>query len=193
MLPTSSRSGKENLEARSAAGEHLVQAVGSQLNIGFDDHFAGRHIHHIGRSQRSIQFRGFDFNLLDTSSTNGLERVRSDLAAGVRDLIALVQNSMRRLRTQKMRRLAFRRNSPLQLAIRDVNAIDGIEGLEDLLVGTQPQRAQEDRSQELTLAVDAHIERVLLVVLELHPRTAIRNDLAQEVSAIVRRLEKHTR
>src|SRR5208282_1254352 len=110
-------------------------------------------------------------------------RVRRDLAAGVRNLIALVQNGMRRLRTQKMRRLAFRRHGPLQLALGNVNAIDGVEGLEDFLVGPQSQGAEKNRTEELPLAVDTHIERVLLVVLELHPRSAIRNDLAQEVGA----------
>jgi hypothetical protein len=70
--------------------------------------------------------------------------------------------------------------------------VDRVEGLQNLLVGAQAQRAQEDRSQELALAVDAHVERVLLVVLELHPRSAVGNDLAQEVGAVVRGLEKHT-
>ena len=57
----------------------------------------------------------------------------------------------------------------------------------------QPERAQEDGAQELALAVDAHVQRVLLVVLELHPRSAIGNDLAQEVGAVVGRLEEDAR
>ena len=48
--------------------------------------------------------------------------------------------------------------------------IDGVEGLENLFVGTQAEGAQEDGSEELALAIDADIERVLLVVFELHPR-----------------------
>src|SRR5579871_5649063 len=98
---------------------------------------------------------------------------------------------MRWLRSHQVRvDLRILRNRPAQLAVGNLNAVDRIEGLENLLVGAQSQRAQEDRSQKLALAVDAHIERVLLVVLELHPRSAIRNDLAQEIGAVVRRLEE---
>src|SRR6202020_1071885 len=50
--------------------------------------------------------------------------------------------------------------------------------------------AQEDRAQELALAVDTDVERVLLVVLELNPAAAVRNDLAEEVGAVVRRLKE---
>ena len=84
-------------------------------------------------------------------------------------------------------------NSPLQLAVGNVDAVDRVEGLENLLVRTQAERAQEDGAQELALAVDANVERVLLVVFELHPRSAIGNDLAQEVGAVVRRLKEDAR
>src|SRR5208282_877672 len=43
-----------------------------------------------------------------------------------------------------------------------------------------------------SLAVDAYVQNVLLVVFELHPRTAIRDDLSQEVRAVRRRLKEHT-
>ena len=72
----------------------------------------------------------------------------------------------------------------------NVDGVDGVEGLQDLLVGAQAERAQEDGAQELALAVDADVERVLLVVLELHPAAAVRDDLAQEVGAVVGRLEE---
>ena len=85
------------------------------------------------------------------------------------------------------------RNCPLQLAVGDVHAVHGVEGLENLLVRAQTQSAQEDGSQELALAVDAHVERVLLVVLKLHPRAAVGNDLAQEVGAVVGGLKKDAR
>ena len=105
-----------------------------------------------------------------------------------------MQNGVRRLHAHQVRALrGILRHFPLQLAVGDVQPVDGVEGLENLLVGTQPQRAQEDRSQELALAVDAHVERVLLVVLELHPRAAIGNDLAQEIGAVVGGLEEDAR
>ena len=70
------------------------------------------------------------------------------------------------------------------------DGVDGVEGLEDLLVGAQAERAQEDGAQELALAVDADVEGVLLVVLELHPAAAVGDDLAQEVGAVVGRLKE---
>src|ERR1035441_4074699 len=73
------------------------------------------------------------------------------------------------------------------------DAIDGVERAQNVLIRTQAQRAQEDAAQELALAVDAHVQDVLLVVLELDPRAPARNDLAQEVRAVVRVLEEDAR
>ena len=91
-----------------------------------------------------------------------------------------------------MGRLAIRREGPGQLAIFHVDRVDRVKGLEDLLVLPQPEGAQEDRPQKLALAVDAHVQDVLLVVLELHPAAAVRNDLAQEVGTVVGGLKEHT-
>ena len=86
--------------------------------------------------------------------------------------------------------LAFGVDLPGQLAVVRCDRVDRVEGLEDLLVGAQAEGAQEDGAQELALAVDADVEGVLLVVLELHPAAAVRNDLAEEVGAVVRRLKE---
>src|SRR5262249_10504295 len=48
------------------------------------------------------------------------------------------------------------------------------------------------RREELALAIDAHVEEVLDVVLELHPRTAVRNDL-RDVERLVFRVEESAR
>src|SRR6185369_1760452 len=61
----------------------------------------------------------------------------------------------------------------------------GVELPQDRLVRLEPERAQEDRRRELALAVDANEEDSLLVVLELHPGAAVRDDLRQ---VAVRRL-----
>ena len=77
------------------------------------------------------------------------------------------------------------------MLVADDQPVDGVEGAQNVFAGTQAQSAQEDRAQELALAVDADIENVLLVVLEFHPRSAVRNDLAQEVGAVVGGFEEH--
>ena len=85
------------------------------------------------------------------------------------------------------------RNRPEQLVVGQLDLVDRVEGLQNLFVRTQAECAQEDGAEELALTVDAHIERVLLVVFELNPRTAIGNDLAQEVAAVVRGLKEDAR
>ena len=52
-----------------------------------------------------------------------------------------------------------------------------VELAQDRLVGLEAEGAQEDRAVELALAVDADRQDVLLVVLELHPGAAVRDDL----------------
>src|SRR5439155_9079317 len=55
-----------------------------------------------------------------------------------------------------------------------------VELAKDLFVGGQTERPEEHGTEELALAVDANVEDVLLVVLELHPGAAVRDDLGQE-------------
>ena len=60
-------------------------------------------------------------------------------------------------------------DDPGELAVLHRDGVDGVEGLEDFLVRAQAERAQEDGAEELALAIDADVEDVLLVVLELNP------------------------
>ena len=71
------------------------------------------------------------------------------------------------------------------------DAIYGIERAKDVFViSLSQERAQEDRRQELALAVDAHVKQVLRVVFEFDPRTAIGNDLREEVGIVLGFLEE---
>ena len=67
--------GEEDLEARRAARHHLVQAVGGQLDVGFDDHFAGVQIDDVGGGDGAIEFGGLDLDLVDVGCANCLQRV----------------------------------------------------------------------------------------------------------------------
>src|SRR6201995_6105021 len=102
-----------------------------------------------------------------------------------------MMDGVRRLRPQEICSLGgVLIQRPVQLAAFELDGVDGIEGLENLLIRAQAERAQEDSSEELALAIDADVEGVLLVVLKLHPRTAGGDDLAQEVGARIRRLKE---
>ena len=61
-----------------------------------------------------------------------------------------------------------------------VDLLDGVEAPDDLVVSAQAECAEEDARQELPLPVDADIQQVLRVVLELDPRAAVRDDLRDE-------------
>ncbi len=101
---------------------------------------------------------------------------------------------MSQLHAQQVGRLvAGRIERPEELLVADDQAVHGVEGAQNVFARTQTKRAQEDRAQELALAVDTNVEHVLLVVLEFHPRSAVGNDLAQEVGAVVGGLEEHAR
>src|SRR5262249_56321215 len=80
-----------------------------------------------------------------------------------------------------------------QLVVLQADAVHGVERAQNVLVGAQAESAQEDGAQELALPVNADVENILLVVFELHPGPAIRNDLAQEVSPVVGALKEHSR
>ena len=56
----------------------------------------------------------------------------------------------------------------------------------------RPRARRKTRRQELPLAVDADVEQVLAVVLELHPRSAVRDDL-RDVERLVFRVEEGAR
>ena len=114
-----------------------------------------------------------------------------NLAAGVGNLFALHHDCVCRLGAQQVGSLLrIVADLPGELAILYVDGVGQIEGLENVFIRAQTQGAQEDGAQELALAVDTHVEGVLLVVLELHPRAAVGDDLAQEVGAIAGRLKE---
>ncbi len=68
---------------------------------------------------------------------------------------------------------------------------DVVERLQDLGVALEPQGAQENRAVEFAFAVDTNVQQILVVVLEFHPASAIRNDLAEEIALRRNALEEH--
>ena len=81
---------------------------------------------------------------------------------------------------------------PVNRAALQRQLVDRVEAADDLVGAAQPEGAQEHRGEELPLAVDADVEQVLGVVLELHPRAAIRDDL-RDVERLVFRVEEGAR
>ena len=171
---------------------HLRQLVGGKLRIRFQQDLARIDVDHVSRDECAFQIGEVGFDFGDAMLLDFLHHRRRDLAAGVHDLFAALGcNLVDQLHAQQIRRLVGPRlQRPVKALVADRNAVHGIERAKDLFVGTQAQRAQENGSQELALAVDAHVQHILLVVFKLHPRAAVGNDLAQEVRAVVGGLEE---
>src|SRR5207302_9952353 len=164
--------------------DDLVQLVGGELLVGLVEQFAGGEIDDVAGGHGPIEFAGLNLDLLDLVAAQALDRVRGDLARGGSEFFALDRDGGGGTRALEVGELAFGSDLPVQLAVFHVDGVDGVEGLEDLFVGAEAEGAEEDGPEELALAVDADVEGVLLVVLELDPAAAVRNDLAEEVGAV---------
>jgi hypothetical protein len=69
----------------------------------------------------------------------------------------------------------------LRVRLDRVLYVDGVvEELQDLLVGRDPDRAQQHGDRQLALAVDADVDAALLVDLELEPGATGRHQVRDE-------------
>ena len=185
--------GEEQRHFDDAGIENLRNLIGSHLGVGFEHDFAGGGVDNVAGSPRAFEVGDIDFDFGDLRLLNFLQNLGVDLAARVSDFVArLVLDAAGQLHAEQVRRLlAGGIERPEKLLVANRDAVGGVERLQNVFAGTQAEGAQENRAQEFALAVDADIEHVLLVVLELYPRSAVGNDLAQEVGAVVRGLEEH--
>src|SRR5579864_3916919 len=184
---------EEDVNVLDSGIHDLAELVGRNFAVGFQKHFAAGGINNVSRGECAFQVGRIDIDLSNFGFLDFLQHCRRNLAARVRDLMpALVLDAVRQLESQQIRRLlngAFQ--CPAQLLVFQADAVNRVERAENVFVGTQTQCAQKDRSQEFALAVNADVKNVLLVVFKLNPRSAIRNDLAQEIRAVVGGLKEH--
>ena len=169
--------GEEDLDLLDAPLLQRLDRSRSELLPGLEEHLAGGEVHDVGQ----------EAGLLDGRLVHGaLDR------ALLRDLLLVVARQLdageHELRLPLGPGVTVAELLLLQdvLADRQVGAAaleagrdPHVELAEDGLVRLEAERPQEDRGRELALAVDAHEEHGLLVVLELHPRAAIGDDLRQ--------------
>src|SRR2546427_3480069 len=173
--------------------ENFRQLVGGQFRVGFEQHLARSGIDNVAGHPGAFQIGDVDFDLINFCFLYFLQNCRIDLAPGVHDLVpGFVLDAVREVHSDQVCRLvAGGVKRPIQPLIANGQTVDVIEGAQNVFPGAKAESAEEDRAQELALAVDTDVEHVLLVVFELYPRSAIRNDLAQEVRAIVGGFEEH--
>src|SRR5437867_359004 len=175
--------GEEDLEAA-----HLALGVlddGEDLRVervvGLQHDLTGAGIDDVADGEGTLQVGLVDLHLLDLELLHLLEDGGRDLLAGVQQLLPLAvgvlgaEDAAGELQAEQVVG-----DLPVQLALAHLDAVPLVEGLDDLGVGLEAHRPQEHAGQELPLAVDADVEEVLGVVLELHPAPAVGDDLGRE-------------
>src|SRR5882762_8561332 len=181
---------EEDVDFGDAALGKRLPEIGGQRLVGLEQDFAGLAIDDVGDAVSALEVGKSRANLGDLGLDQFLEEgfgdalVRADdhfFRLGIADFVGqlAVHDTLR--------------NVPEQFLVAQGNPFHLVKGAEDFFIGLHAQRAQEDGAEELALAVNAHVENVLGVVLEFHPRAAVRNDLAEEVGAIVGAFEKDAR
>ena len=133
-----------------------------------------------------MQIGAIYFHLFELGLENRFVEGLGDLAALRNDGFVLGGNGFGELEADQAVG-----NLPEQFLVLDGDFADVVEGLQDLGVGLEPQRAQENSAVELTLAVDTNVQQILVVVLEFDPASAIGNDLAEEITLRRNTLEEY--
>ena len=159
-----------------------------QLLVGLEDHLAGLRIDDVGGGERAFERLVGDRHRLDAGLAQRRHaRWRVIFLPPCTEKSPALTSAAARSPTRLSLTAHMQRR-----ALVEEDAIDRVERADDLVGAAQPERAQEHRGEELPLAVDADVEQVLLVVLELHPRAAVRDDL-RDVERLVFRVEEGAR
>src|SRR6202012_5221547 len=135
--------------------------------VRFEQDFAGLAIDDVGDAVGAFEVGQSGTNLRDLGLDEFLEEIFGDALVRADDHFFGLRIA------DFVRQLAIDdtgRNIPEEILVAKRNALDLIEGAEDVFVGLHSERAQEDRAEEFALAIDADVENVLGVVLELNPR-----------------------
>ena len=179
---------EENIHAGDARFGQSRPDFGGQRAVGFEQHFAGLAIDQVGDRVGALEIGQGYVHLGHLGFHQFLvERFGDAPVRGDEHVIALrALDLVRNLAVDQ----AFGK-VPVEIAIAQRDAFRLIERAQNFFIRLHAQRAEENGAEELALAVDAHVENVLGVVLELDPGAAIGNDLAQEVAAAVGRLVEH--
>src|SRR6202035_4380306 len=155
--------------------------------VGFQQNFAGLAIDDVGDAIGAFQVGQRRANLRNFGLDQFLEEV-------IGDALVRADNHFFGFRIANfVRELAVDdawRNVPEHFLVAQRNALHLVEGAQNVFVGLHAQRAKENRAQEFALAVDAHVQNVLGVVFEFDPRAAVRNNLAEEVGAVIGAFKK---
>src|SRR5882762_4353962 len=180
--------GEEDLDAVDVLLLRHRDDAGLERLVRLEDHLAGRRIDDVGGGEGALELGIRDLDRFDARLLERLDGVLGDLLARLdRELAARHMDFGGRAEADEAVG-----DAPVDLPALDVQLVDAVEGPDDLVGAAQAERAQEDRRQELPLAIDADVQQVLRVVLEFHPGAAVRDDL-RHVERLVLRVEEGAR
>ena len=179
--------GEGNVHFRDSSFGNRSEHLGRERLVGFEQNFAGLSVHQLADGDGAFQIGWSNFHLRDARLAQLLEkRLGNALVRANQSFAGLgMLDFFRQLAVDQ----AFGK-IPEKLAIAQRNAFHLIERAQNVFIRLHSQRAKEDRAQEFALAVDAHVQNVFRVVLELNPRSAVGNNLSRGSSCGCSRFRK---
>ena len=187
--------GVDGIDAGGLGFLQLGQHGLGDLVVGIRENLAGRGIDDVVREHASEQeFVGYG-DLLDPRRLHVADVLDGDaLVLGHDHLVVLVQD----VELGGLTAQAFRHQLELDALLAEMEGIEGEEFLQHLL-RRQADRLEQNGHRHLAPAVDAEIEIILGIELEIQPGAAVGNDARREqqlartvrLAAVV--LEKHAR
>ncbi len=167
---------------------HLAELLLRERLVDLDQQLARLRVDHRLERDRAGELLFRNRHVADAGVLEATEVRLPDLDALAEDRLAFVVLDL----LQRALLKKARADAPEQAVVLQEHLGRGVELAQDLLVRRESERAQEHGAVELALAVDADVQDLLGVVLELDPSAAVRDDLGHPRDA-VRRLEEHTR
>ncbi len=160
--------------------DHREHARGQGL-VALEDDLTGLGVHHVGDVVRPLEVGFGDLHLRHVQLLELLHVGGGDPLARVYELLPLAGRVLGSVdRPRDLQAGQVLRDLPEETALPQQDLVALVEGAQDLGVGLEPDRAQEDGGEELALPIDADVEQVLGVVLELHPAPPVGDDLGRE-------------
>ncbi len=164
---------EQHLERGDAVIAQLVELGLGHFLVALQEHFAGVLVDHVVRGDLADDFGHFGRQLLDLG-------VLQLLDGGLGELAVLLDQDLARLRVPDVAGGALARKQVVLdrllvlLGRLEEHRLRRVEIVEQLF-GRVPERAQENRRVQLAATVDAHVQDVLRVELEVEPRAAVRD------------------
>ena len=182
--------GEEELDGLDAALLQLLDRVGPELLSRLEEHFAARKVDDVREEAGLLDGRVVDGPFNGALLRDFLLFVRGQLDPAENELRVALDASVLLLELLLLQGVLpdGQVRAPALEARRDRR----VELPEDRLVRLEAEGPKEDRRRKLPLAVDPDVQDALLVVLELDPGTAVRDDFREEsVGGLLR--EEHSR